>query len=62
MPEASAQRAKHHVPLRAPASETSNCAAALKVATEMALHVLAYDLTCVMIIIGVKPLIAAMAV
>jgi hypothetical protein len=33
-----------------------------KVATEMALHVLAYNLTRVMNIIGVKPLIAAMAV
>ena len=32
-----------------------------KVATEMALHVLAYNLTRVMNIIGVKPLIAAMA-
>jgi hypothetical protein len=31
-----------------------------KVATEMALHVLAYNLTRVMNIIGVKPLIAAM--
>jgi Transposase DDE domain len=30
-----------------------------KVATEMALHVLAYNLTCVMNIIGVKPLLAA---
>ena len=33
-----------------------------KVATEMALHVLAYNLTRVMNIIGVKPLIAAMAI
>lgn len=32
-----------------------------KVATEMALHVLAYNLTRVMNIIGVEPLIAAMA-
>jgi transposase len=32
-----------------------------KVATEMALHVLAYNLTRVMNIVGVKPLIAAMA-
>jgi len=31
-----------------------------KVATEMALHVLAYNLTRVMNIVGVKPLIAAM--
>jgi transposase len=31
-----------------------------KVATEMALHVLAYNLTRVMIIVGAKPLIAAM--
>ena len=31
-----------------------------KVATEMALHVLAYNLTRVMNIIGIKPLIAAM--
>ncbi|MFM2422430.1 MAG: hypothetical protein RL291_960 [Pseudomonadota bacterium] len=31
-----------------------------KVATEMALHVLAYNLTCVMNIMGVKRLIAAM--
>jgi transposase len=31
-----------------------------KVATEMALHVLAYNLTRVMNIMGVKPLIAAM--
>lgn len=30
-----------------------------KVATEMALHVLAYNMTCVMNIMGVKPLIAA---
>jgi hypothetical protein len=30
-----------------------------KVATEMALHVLAYNLTRVMNILGVKPLIAA---
>jgi hypothetical protein len=30
-----------------------------KVATEMALHVLAYSLTRVMNILGVKPLIAA---
>ena len=32
----------------------------LKVATEMALHVLAYNLTRVLNIVGVKPLIAAM--
>ena len=32
-----------------------------KVATEMALHVLAYNLTRAMNIFGVKPLIAAMA-
>ena len=32
-----------------------------KVATEMALHVLAHNLTHVINIIGVKPLIAAMA-
>ena len=31
-----------------------------KVATEMALHVLAYNLTRVMNIVGVKPLLAAM--
>jgi macrodomain Ter protein organizer (MatP/YcbG family) len=31
-----------------------------KVATEMALHVLAYNLTCVMNIMGIPPLIAAM--
>ena len=31
-----------------------------KVATEMALHVLAYNLTRVLNIVGVKPLIAAM--
>jgi len=31
-----------------------------KVATEMALHVLAYNLTRVMNIIGVRPLLAAM--
>ena len=31
-----------------------------KVATEMALHVLAYNLTRVLAIVGVKPLIAAM--
>ena len=31
-----------------------------KFATEMALHVLAYNLTRVMNIIGIKPLIAAM--
>jgi transposase len=31
-----------------------------KVATEMALHVLAYNLTRVMNIIGVQPLVAAM--
>ena len=30
-----------------------------KVAAEMALHVLAYNLTCVMNIVGIKPLIAA---
>ena len=48
-------------------SARSRCAWALrtlmkrlpKVATEMALHVLAYNLTRVMNIIGVKPLIAA---
>ena len=33
-----------------------------KVATEMALHVLAYNLTRVMNIFGVKPLLAAMQV
>ena len=33
-----------------------------KVATEMALHVLAYNLTRVMNIMGVKPLIAAMSI
>jgi transposase len=33
-----------------------------KVATEMALHVLAYNLTRVMNIVGVKPLIAAVRV
>ena len=33
-----------------------------KVATEMALHVLAYNLTRVMNIIGVQPLLAAMRV
>jgi hypothetical protein len=32
-----------------------------KVAAEMALHVLAYNLTHVMNIIGIKPLIAAMS-
>ena len=32
-----------------------------RVATEMALHVLAYNLTRVMNIIGVQPLLAAMA-
>jgi transposase len=31
-----------------------------KVATEMALHVLAYNLTRIMNIIGIKPLLAAM--
>ena len=31
-----------------------------KVATEMALHVLAYNMTRVMNILGIKPLIAAM--
>jgi hypothetical protein len=31
-----------------------------KVATEMALHVLAYNMTRVMNIMGIKPLIAAM--
>jgi len=31
-----------------------------KVATEMALHVLAYNLTRVMNLIGIKPVIAAM--
>jgi hypothetical protein len=31
-----------------------------KVATEMALHVLAYNLTRVMNIVGIKPLLAAM--
>jgi transposase len=31
-----------------------------KVAVEVALHVLAYNLTCVMNIVGVKPLIAAL--
>jgi DDE family transposase len=30
-----------------------------KVATEMALHVLAYNLTCVLNIFGVKPMMAA---
>jgi len=33
-----------------------------KVATEMALHVLAYNLTRVMNIIGIRPLIAAIGV
>jgi transposase len=33
-----------------------------KVATEMALHVLAYNITRVMNIMGVEPLIAAMRV
>ena len=32
---------------------------ATKVATEMALHVLAYNLTRVMNIVGIKPLLAA---
>jgi len=32
-----------------------------KVAGEMALYVLAYNLTCVMNIVGVKPLMAAIA-
>ena len=32
-----------------------------KVATEMALHVLAYNLTRVMNIVGIKPLMAAIA-
>ena len=31
-----------------------------KVATEMALHVLAYNLTCVMNIMGIQPLVAVM--
>jgi transposase len=33
-----------------------------KVATEMALHVLAYNLTRIMNIMGIRPLIAAMTV
>jgi hypothetical protein len=43
-------------------SESLETAVRSKVATEMALHVLAYNLTRVMNIMGIQPLIAVMSV